>query len=70
MKKDEILKKCIINPVDATFILFGNLGTRKEIEAETLDQFKSMCDFVYRTIQDKEKYIMYSTKIKTNILNK
>jgi hypothetical protein len=43
---EEYLEKCIINPLSRTFYLFSNLGDRKEVSCETIEQFMNVLEVV------------------------
>jgi hypothetical protein len=50
--KDEMLTRCVVDPIARKFYLYSSLGTEKQVSCETVNQFMNVLELV-RSLLDE-----------------
>jgi hypothetical protein len=54
---EEYLTKCIVDPSTRTFFLYSNLGVKKEVNCETIDQFMDVLGVVRKILDGRDELV-------------
>ena len=49
---DELLTRCVVDPVSRKFFLYSSEGQKKVVDCETVDQFMSVLELCRDTLGD------------------
>ena len=53
MPAEEVLTRCVIDPLKRTVYLYSSDGNEKQVSCETVQEFMNVLEFVRATVDEK-----------------